>query len=111
LGLIHELNGAQVETLYGDNLTRWRRVLDRVIRGGSGRAATFRTNFSVNRNLEPLAGCALPAALVALITKISMGYSRGRAIRETFEEDKKRDDDRGGRGRDNERDKDRDSKK
>ena len=34
-------------------MIQWRQALARIIAGGSGRTATFRTSFSIDRNLEP----------------------------------------------------------
>jgi hypothetical protein len=53
-GLIHSLDSARVDAVYRDNVVRWRQALARIIAGSGGRAATFRTTFSIGRNLEPV---------------------------------------------------------
>jgi hypothetical protein len=55
-GLMHEIDGDELARLYGDRLRQWRMSLNRVIEGGGGSPATFRTTYSMVRGLEPLAG-------------------------------------------------------
>ena len=52
-GLIHSLDQARVDAIYGNNVVQWRQALARIVAGGSGRTTTFRTRFSIDRTLEP----------------------------------------------------------
>ena len=54
-GLIHEIDRAEVERLYGAKLRDWRMALRRLIDEGGGRDGTFSTSYSVTRGLEPTA--------------------------------------------------------
>lgn len=80
-GLIHEIDAAEVARLYGSRLTSWRLQLQRLIAAGAGRTTTFRTLFSMSRGLEPLAGCAVPAALVDLARRILLALATARGMR------------------------------
>lgn len=80
-GLIHNINGSQLRDVYGENHTRWRRQLMRLIDDGGGRAETFSTPFSRQRELEPTASCTVPPALVNLFRRILDGLARTRMLR------------------------------
>jgi hypothetical protein len=51
-GLLNQLTAADVHTLYPE-MGKWRLALTEIITGGNGQAATFRSNFSLDRGLEP----------------------------------------------------------
>lgn len=59
-GLLNELTADEVHMLYPE-LAAWRVALNTIITGGSGQAATFRSNFSLDRGLEPATVHTLPA--------------------------------------------------
>lgn len=78
-GLIHDLDARKVHLHYGSNHRTWQRGLERILEGG-GRAATFRTRFSIDRDLEPPVGCVLPRALTDLIYRILLAIARWAAM-------------------------------
>ena len=62
-GLMHTVDGTRVAAIYGQNLVTWQQELNRIIVGGGGSAETFRTTFSLIRQLEPVSGThSLPGA-------------------------------------------------
>ncbi|MHA7631746.1 D-arabinono-1,4-lactone oxidase [Corallococcus sp. M7] len=79
-GLIHEIDVPEVERLYGERLTSWRRQLQRLITAGGGRTETFRTSFSLSRGLEPLPGCIVPRGLVDIARRILLALARSRGM-------------------------------
>jgi hypothetical protein len=80
-GLIHDLDAATATQLYGENLTRWRFQLGRLIDTGRGRTATFSTMFSIARNLEPLPSCIVPTSVVDLIRRVLVRIAMARGMR------------------------------
>jgi FAD/FMN-containing dehydrogenase len=80
-GLIHEINGRQVSALYGSNHGDWRIQLQRLITEGGGQTTTFRTSFSLARDLEPLPGCTVPSGLVDLVRRILVALARAAGLR------------------------------
>jgi hypothetical protein len=74
-GLIHDLDARKVHNHYGSNHRTWQRGLERILESG-GRAATFRTRFSIDRDLEPAVGCVLPRALTDLIFRVLLAIAR-----------------------------------
>ena len=86
-GLKHKLNATRVDQIYGANVVQWRQSLLRIILGGGPNTrTTFRTTFSVDRNLEPPSGCALPMPPVFLtsIDKIFSARKRADWLKSTF---------------------------
>lgn len=73
-GLIHDLDARKVHLHYGENHRRWQRALQRVVEGA--RETTFRTRFSVDRNLEPPSGCVLPRGITDLIMRVLLAIAR-----------------------------------
>jgi hypothetical protein len=51
-GLLNQLTADEVHMLYPE-MGKWRLALTEIITGGNGQAATFRSNFSLDRGLEP----------------------------------------------------------
>lgn len=78
-GLIHDLDARKVHYHYGGNHRTWQRGLGRILEGG-GRAETFRTRFSIDRALEPAAGCVLPRPLADLIYRALLALARWAAM-------------------------------
>lgn len=85
-GLSHRLDKDRVNAIYGSNLSEWRQALARMIASAGGDARTFRTTFSINRNLEPPSGCALPPLVIDIIDKLSTARSRASWLNTTFRE-------------------------
>jgi hypothetical protein len=86
-GLKHKLNATRVDQIYGANVVQWRQSLLRIILGGGPNTrTTFRTTFSVDRNLEPPSGCVLPIPPVFLtsIDKIFGARKRADWLKSTF---------------------------
>lgn len=81
-GLIHDLDARKVHFHYGSNHRKWQQALGRILEGG-GRAATFRTRFSIDRDLEPLVGCVLPRSLTDLIYRILLAIAQWAAMSRT----------------------------
>jgi FAD/FMN-containing dehydrogenase len=90
-GLIHDLDARTTADLYGDNLTRWRFQLGRLIDAGGGRTSTFSTPFSIARNLEPLPSCIVPTSLVNIIRRILVRLAMARGMRRLVSPGEKRD--------------------
>jgi hypothetical protein len=81
--LLHSLNGTQVDNIYRRNVVQWRQALSRVIVGSNGNVATFRSKFSIDRNLEPAAGFPLD---VTIFRPLQILKSRALAFLHAFPE-------------------------
>ncbi len=83
-GLLHSLNARQVDDIYGRNVVQWRQALNRVIVDSGGNVSTFRSQFSIDRNLEPAAGCTIPLGVASFFRKFQMLKSRALGFRHAF---------------------------
>ncbi|HWZ97056.1 MAG TPA: D-arabinono-1,4-lactone oxidase [Candidatus Dormibacteraeota bacterium] len=83
-GLLHSLTAKQVDDIYGRNVVQWRQALARVINSSNGNVATFRSKFSIDRNLEPAAGCTIPLGFGSFFRKLQALKTRAMGFHHAF---------------------------
>jgi len=83
-GLLHNLNAKQVDDIYGRNVVQWRQALNRLIVDSGANVATFRSKFSIDRNLEPAAGCTIPLGVTSVTRHLQMLKARALGFLHAF---------------------------